>query len=163
MSMLKENIMKNNSVFSRIKNKLRTYIFFLPSFLVGAGSAFFVDFSIYTFLKPILGINSSALISFIFGTLTIYSILRIRNNSKIKSKKIGFSIQFLIGIGSFVINLIILNLLDFFPFNFFQDQFLSEPYNSRYIAAINKLISSSFGFIWTSSMTSKILFSNRKK
>ena len=155
--------MKKNNVFQRLKSKLRKYIFFLPSFLFGSGTAFFVDFSIYTFFKPILGINISALISFIFGTLTLYSVLRIRNNSKIKSKKIGFSIQFLLGIVGFIINLIILNLLDIFTFNFFENQFLLELYNSRYNTAINKLISSSVGFIWTSSMTSTILFTNRKR
>ena len=85
-----------------LKNFFNSYLKFLPSFMKASGMAFLVDSIVFTLLRPSLGTNYSALTSFFFGTITLFSILRILNLSHIKSKKIGVLVQLFIGLGSFM-------------------------------------------------------------
>ena len=87
--------------------KLKSYFKFLPVFLIGSGTAFLVDVIIYTLIRQSLGTNLSAIISLFFGSITLFTILRILQISRIKKKRVGLSIQLLIACGSFIINIII--------------------------------------------------------
>jgi len=144
----------------------KVYLSSLPYYIFSSGPAFIVDLAIYTSLHPILGTNLSAVLSFTGGTAVLYFLLRLTRASKIRRKRDGFALQLLIGIGSLAINLLSLNLLDFahslliggISIHFLSGDFLSgDTY-----AFASKIIASTFGFIWTSSMTMKKVFTLRK-
>ncbi len=155
---MKKNKLTIEVIMSKPKAFVEDYIRLLPSMLLGSGTAFLIDLSIYTCLRPRFGANISALTAFFFGTITLYSILRLTQKSKIRSKRIGVTIQLVLGVGSLAINLIILNSIDFLMLTYYQQLYLEKLDHSSSYAAISKLISATFGFLWTSSMSSKILF-----
>ena len=142
------------------KKKFKTYIKFLPSYLFATFFAFIFDILTYTTLKPLLGINLSAFLSFTGSQVILFSILRIRLQSKINRKRYAFPIQILIGIITLIIHIIALNLLAFFILNseiillkeFFKNQTL---YNSS-----SKIFAALLGFFWTSMMTRKFVFTS---
>ena len=144
------------------KKKLKSYVNFLPSYLFATFFAFTFDIFTYTLIKPNLGINLSAFISFLGSQIILFSILRIRLKSKITKKRFAFPLQFLIGIGTITIHLIILNLLNLIIFrsNFiFINFFLNNKnlYNSS-----SKILAAIIGFFWTSSMTRKWIFTSKE-
>ena len=169
--MQSRNIMrknKSNQNISRILlhkyiRSLKSYFLFLPNFLLGSGTAFIVDFSLYTYLRPNIGTNWSALVAFSFGTLTLYIVLRLKQQSKIKRKRVGLVLQFLVGLGSLAINISILNSFDYILNLIEQDLYSNVLNSSSYYAGITKLISAAIGFIWTSSMSAKLLFSHEPR
>jgi len=160
---------KRNRVFFtsksdfNLKNLVENYLSFLPNFLKASGSAFIVDSLVFTSLRPSLGTNNSAIISFLFGTLTLFSILHFLNLSRIKSKRIAILIQLFIGIGSFAINLLILNLIDSIFFSINYSLFISTLDKSFIYAFAIRFIAACFGFIWTSVMTNKFTFYSLKR
>ena len=142
------------NIFYEADNYLRS----LPKYLVGSGAAFTVDLIAYASLKPYLGISKSLSISFLVGTITLYSILRLTTNSKIRKKRIGLILQVGIGLGSFLINYWFL-----IQFEGFFDVLLRQPmmFNEHFIAGLTKFIAACIGFIWSSYMTMKLNFESR--
>ncbi len=169
--MQSKSIMKNHNLYSqshalavKLISWFKTYIKFLPSFFIGSGSAFLIDIIIFTILRNSLGTNISALISLFVGSLTIFTILRFLQVSRIKRKRKGLFIQLCIGIGSLIINLICLNIIDYLTQSINADAYYQYLNESRIYAALSRLVAGCFGFLWTSSMTSKFLFySTRRK
>ena len=145
----------------KIKLGLKKYLEFIPFYLIGSGLAFTVDLSIFTLLRTNLGTNYSALIAFIFGTITSFSILLFITKYRLHRKRIGLLIHLLIGLGTLIINLIILNSID--NIAKLYDHFLYTDIldNSNLYAITTKVISSGIGFIWTSYMTGKLLFKKK--
>ena len=125
--------------------------------------AFIVDLITYSILRSNLGINISAIIAFIFGVNTLYFTLRIRLKSKIIRKRKGLLIQLLLGFGSLLINILVLNMIDLFLIKFYPDYYFLKFNQSSIYAGITKTISSSIGFIWTSTMTSRFVFESAKR
>ena len=80
--------------------------------------------------------------------------LRLTNKSKIKSKRKGFLLQISIGLGSLIINIFSLLIIDILVEFIFQD---SLQINSMY-SFFTKIISGCFGFVWSSFLTSKYNF-----
>ena len=140
-----------------------SYFKILPNLFFGSGLAFIVDLITYSILRSNFGINISAILAFIFGVNTLYFTLRIRLKSKIKRKRKGLLIQLLIGVGSLLINIFILNMIDLFLIEFYPDDYFMNLNQSSIYAAITKTISSLIGFIWTSIMTSKFVFDSSKR
>ena len=148
---------------NKISIYLKKYIKFIPFYLIGSGAAFTVDLIIFTFLRTSLGINLSAIIAFFFGTITTFVVLSIVLQYRLKKKRLGILIQLFIGFGTLLINIIILNLIDFILLKIdvvFYKNILNE---SHYYALVTKTISSSIGFLWTSSLTGKYLFKQKEK
>ena len=167
--MLNKNIMKRRLKYSTTKpisnygNSIKNYLKFLPSFIKASGSAFFVDSIVFTLLRPTFGTNYSAIISFLFGTITLFSVLRLLNISRIKSRKIGALVQLFIGLGSFSINIMILNILDYI-FISINQLFYSTYLDKSFIYAFAiRFFSACVGFIWTSIMTNKFTFTSKAK
>ena len=100
-----------------------SYLKILLIFL-GSGLAFAVDLLTYSILRSKLGVNASAFIAFIFGVTTLYFILRIRLKSKIKRKRKGLLIQALLGVGSLLINIFVLNIIDLFVAKLYPEYYL---------------------------------------
>ena len=156
---------KNNNVKLLIyyKNIFLDYIKFLPSFIKASGSAFLIDSLVFTFLRPTLGTNYSACISFLCGTITLFSVLRIFNESRIKRKRTGILVQSFIGLGSFFINLCMLNLFDYL-FKSFDYLFYNANLNKSFLYAFMiRFLSACIGFIWTSTMTNKFTFTSKRR
>ena len=139
------------------------YLKILPNLFFGSGLAFIVDLITYSILRSHFGINISAILAFIFGVNTLYFTLRIRLKSKIKRKRKGLLIQLLIGVGSLLINIFILNMIDLFLIEFYPDDYFMNFNQSSIYAGITKTISSSIGFIWTSTMTSRFVFESSNR
>ena len=118
--------------------------------------AFALNIFLYTWLKPILGINLSGLIAEISGTLILYTILRNTRKAKIKRKLFGLSFQYFITAITISINIICLNILDSIYSNFLLDYHIFSNLSDTYISIFSKGISSLIGLLWSSSMT--ILF-----
>ena len=139
------------NIFYEAKNYLRS----LPKYLVGSGTAFTTDLIAYASLKPYLGISKSLSISFLVGTITLYCILRLTTHSRIRKKRIGLILQIGIGLGSFLINYLLL-----IKFERFFDVLLTKPMmvNEHLIAGLTKLIAACIGFIWSSYMTMRLNF-----
>ena len=146
---------------NKLQLRLKKYLEFIPFYLIGSGLAFTVDLSIFTLLRTSLGTNYSALIAFIFGTITSFSILIFITKYRLHRKRIGLLIHLLIGLGTLIINLIILNSID--NIAKLYDHFLYTDIldNSNLYAITTKVISSGIGFIWTSYMTGKLLFKKK--
>ena len=146
-----QKLLKNNSFLN--------YLRFIPYYLSSSSLAFITDTTLYSFFRPIYGIIFSSIVSFIGGTTTLFFILKFTNKSKIRSKSKGFLCQILIGIGSLSINIFILSLLEVLAKITLGESF---HVNSLY-SLITKIISGSFGFIWSSFLTSKYNFSHLKR
>ncbi len=142
---------------------LKTYLIFLPSFAKASGTAFIVDSLVFTVLRPNIGTNYSAIISFMFGTITLFTILRILNLSRIRSKKIALAIQLFIGLGSLAINLCILNFLDYTFISINYSFYLINLDKSFIYAFFSRFFAACVGFIWTSAMTNKFTFSSERR
>ncbi len=146
----------------RLNNLIKKYIFNIPHFLLGSGTAFTVDLLTYTLLSPVIGINLSAAISFVIGTIVLYLVFSITTQPRIKKKRYGLSSQIIVGIGTLSINIVVLNFLQLIYFSLSTSLksylLISSPYN---YALVSKIIASSCGFFWTSSMTMKFLFKFR--
>ena len=140
---------------------LKKYLEFVPFYLFVSGLAFTVDISIFTLLRTNLGTNYSALIAYIFGTITSFSTLLFITKYRLNKKRVGLLIHLLIGLGTLLINLIILNSIDYIAKLHDYVLYAEILNNSNYYALSTKVISSGIGFIWTSSMTGKFLFKKK--
>ncbi len=146
---------------NKFKLGVKKYLEFVPFYLVGSGLAFTVDISIFTLLRTNLGTNYSALIAYIFGTITSFSTLLFITKYRLNKKRVGLLIHLLIGLGTLLINLIILNSIDYIAKLHDYVLYAEILNNSNYYALSTKVISSGIGFIWTSSMTGKFLFKKK--
>lgn len=143
--------MRKNNYIVNLKN----YIKFIPKFFTGSFIAFLVDNFTYSSLRPLLGINYSAIFAFLAGASTLFIFLEInRSLARISGKRKGFIVLLFIGIGSLIINIIFLNIIENILFEIIKFASKINPF----YAGLTKLISSGFGFIWSSLMTSKYLY-----
>ena len=147
--------------FNYLKTGLKKYLEFLPFYLIGSGFAFTVDVTIFTLLRTSLGTNYSAFISYIFGTITSFFILVFITKYRLSKKRLGIIIQLCIGLGTLIINLIVLNSIDQITKSYNYMLYMNTLNQSNYYALISKTISSGIGFIWTSYMTGILLFKKK--
>ena len=98
---------------SLLKNVLKKYLEFVPFYLIGSGVAFTVDITIFTLLRANIGTNYSAFIAYIFGTITSFGILLTITKYRLNKKRFGLIIHLIIGLGTLIINLIVLNFIDY--------------------------------------------------
>ena len=146
--------MKSNKFISYLKK----YIKFVPFYLAGSGCAFTVDLIFFTLLRGSLGSNMSAIIAFSFGTITSFLILSSILEYRLRKKRFGIIIQFSIGLGTLLINIIVLNIIDYSSEKINYDLYVNHLDKSHYYALFSKIIASCIGFLWTSSLTGKFLF-----
>ena len=148
--------MNKNKYFLKFLNKrdISSYIKFFPHYLIISSIAFITDSSFYSFLRPKYGIVFAAVNAFLGGTTVLFFMLRLTNKPKIKSKRKGFLFQVLIGLGSLIINILVLYFIDILVNLVFQDSFQINTIYSFF----TKIISGCFGFIWSSFLTSKYNF-----
>ena len=146
---------------NKIKLVLKKYIEFVPFYLIASGFAFTIDITIFTFLRTSLGTNYSALISYFFGTITSFTILLLITKYRLNKKRFGLLIHLSIGLGTLIINLIVLNTIDYISQINNYILYINTLNESHYYALITKLISNAIGFIWTSFMTGKLLFKKK--
>jgi len=144
-----------------IKTGFKKYLEFIPFYLIGSGFAFTVDITIFTLLRTSFGTNYSAFISYIFGTITSFTILLIITSYRLERKRSGLIIHLLIGLGTLIINLIVLNSIDQIIQKYNYALYINTLNESNYYAMISKVISNGIGFLWTSYMTGKILFKKK--
>ncbi len=139
-------------------DKVVSYLIFLRFYLTATFFGVIVDLVIYTYLRNHINIISSATSSFILSQITVFSILNALQQRKIKRKRYALSIQFLIGLGTVSIHIIILKFLDsnIYLLGYFGMQNILNDKNLYSIAS--KFIAACFGFIWTSLMTRKFIF-----
>jgi hypothetical protein len=142
----------------RLRKLLREYFTRLPVYLRSSGLAFIVDISLYTFLRPSLGTNLSAASAFTAGTLVLYTTLRLTRESKVQSKRTGLLMQFSVGIGSLIVNILVLNAIEISMRYLISYSAFTILNSSRYYAFATKFVAALFGFLWTSSITMKTLF-----
>ena len=146
--------MKSNQFISNLKK----YIKFIPFYLVGSGCAFAIDLIVFTLLRTSFGSNISALIAFIFGTITSFLVLSTILEYRLSKKRIGIIIQLLIGLGTLLINIIVLNIIDYSAERINYELYINFLDKSHFYALFSKIIASCIGFLWTSSLTGKFLF-----
>ena len=142
----------------KLINNLKKYIKFIPFYLVGSGCAFTIDLIAFTALRTNLGSNISAIIAFIFGTITSFLVLSRILEYRLRKKRFGIIIQLLIGIGTLLINIIVLNIIDYSSGKINYDLYTNYLDKSHYYALFSKIIASCIGFLWTISLTGKFLF-----
>ncbi len=142
------------------KLRLKNYLKFVPFYLIGSGFAFIVDITIFTLLRTNFGTNYSAFIAYIFGTITSFSILLLITTYRLNKKRFGILIHLLIGLGTLIINILVLNSIDFITQLYNEILYTDILNKSNYYALITKTISNGIGFLWTSFMTGKLLFKN---
>ena len=147
---------------SFLLNKIISYFVFLRYYLVATFFGVVVDLFIYTYLRNQLNIISSASISFILSQITVFSILNTLQVRKIKRKRYALIFQFLIGLGTVSIHIMILKFLDsnFYLIGYLGMQNILNDKNMYSITT--KFIAACFGFIWTSLMTKKFIFTQKK-
>ena len=146
---------------SILKTVLKKYLEFVPFYIIGSGFAFTVDITIFTILRPNIGTNYSAFIAYILGTMTSFSILLTITKYRLNKKRFGLIIHLIIGLGTLIINLVVLNFIDYI-IQFYNNILYYNTLNkSNYYALITKIISSAIGFLWTSYMTGKLLFKKK--
>ena len=143
------------------KSEAKKYLEFIPFYLIGSGVAFTIDLTIFTLLRTSFGTNYSAFISYIFGTITSFSILLFLTKYRLNKKRIGLVIHLAIGLGTLIINLVVLNLIDYLTQLYNYMLFTNTLNKSKYYALIIKVISNGIGFIWTSYMTGRLLFKKK--
>ena len=146
---------------SQLKTVLKKYLEFVPFYLVGSGVAFTVDITIFTLLRANIGTNYSAFIAYIFGTITSFSILLTITKYRLNKKRFGLIIHLIIGLGTLIINLIVLNFIDYITQFYNNILYYNTLNKSNYYALITKIISNGIGFLWTSYMTGKLLFEKK--
>ena len=146
--------MKSTKLLSNFKK----YIKFIPFYLVGSGCAFTIDLIVFTLLRTSLGSNISAVIAFIFGTITSFLVLSSILEYRLRKKRICIVIQLLIGIGTLLINIVVLNIIDYSSERINYELYINYLDKSHYYALFSKIIASCIGFLWTSSLTGKFLF-----
>tara|TARA_B100001250_G_scaffold212356_1_gene182166 strand:+ start:301 stop:750 length:450 start_codon:yes stop_codon:yes gene_type:complete len=144
-----------------LKLGFKKYIEFVPFYLIGSGFAFTVDLTVFSILRTSIGTNNSAFISYIFGTITSFSILLMITKYRLNKKRVGILIHFIIGLGTLIINLIILNSIDHITQLYNYTLYINILNKSHYYALITKVISGGIGFIWTSYMTGRLLFKSK--
>ena len=149
--------MKKNQLILAIEK----YIQFIPFYLLGSGCGFLVDLIIFTILRTNLGTNISVVISFLFGVLTSFFVLSTVLNHRLKKKRLGLLMQLIIGIGTLLVNIIVLNFIDYSLQLINYELYINNLDKSHYYALFSKITSSSIGFLWTSSMTAKFLFKKK--
>ena len=139
-------------------SNLKKYIRFIPFYLVASGCAFTVDLIIFTMLRTSIGANMSAIIAFLFGTIVSFSVLKSILEYRLRKKRFGIIIQLIIGLGTLSINILVLNCIDYFSQQINYELYINNLNKSHYYALFSKIIASSVGFFWTSSLTGKFLF-----
>tara|TARA_B100000579_G_C22363051_1_gene634737 strand:+ start:135 stop:584 length:450 start_codon:yes stop_codon:yes gene_type:complete len=139
----------------------KKYIEFVPFYLLGSGFAFTVDITIFTLLRTNFGTNFSAFLAYFFGTITSFSILLITTTYRLNKKRFGLLIQLIVGLGTLIINLTILNCLDYITQLYNYQLYINILNKSHLYALITKIISNGIGFIWSSFMTGKFLFKKK--
>ena len=139
-------------------DKVVSYLIFLRFYLTATFFGVIVDLVIYTYLRNHINIISSATSSFILSQITVFSIINALQQRKIKRKRYALSIQFLIGLGTVSIHIIILKFLDsnIYLLGYFGMLNILNDKNLYSIAS--KFIAACFGFIRTSLMTRKFIF-----
>ena len=146
---------------SLLKTVLKKYLEFVPFYLIGSVFAFTVDITIFTLLRGNIGTNYSAFIAYIFGTITSFSILLTITKYRLNKKRFGLIIHLSIGLGTLIINLIVLNFIDYITQYSNNILYYNTLNKSNYYALITKIISNGIGFLWTSYMTGKLLFKKK--
>ena len=146
---------------SLLKTVLKQYLEFVPFYIIGSGFAFTVDITIFTLLRANIGTNYSAFIAYIFGTITSFSILLTITKYRLNKKRFGLIIHLIIGLGTLIINLIVLNFIDYITQFYNNILYYNTLNKSNYYALITKIISNGIGFLWTSYMTGKLLFEKK--
>ena len=141
-----------------LKTYIKKYIKFLPYYLFGSGTAFIIDLIVFTIFRGIFGPTISAIIAFTFGTFTLFTVLSTFLRGKFKRKRYGMLIQLLIGLVTLLINILVLNMIDFLCLRINYEFFIIHLDKSYFYAFLSKLIASCLGFFWTSVMTRKFLF-----
>ena len=147
--------------FIFLKSGVRKYLEFIPFYLIGSGFAFAVDLTIFTLLRTSFGTNYSAFISYIFGTITSFSILLLITKYRLNKKRLGLVIHLAIGLGTLMINLVVLNLIEYFAQSYNYILYMNILNKSNYYALFIKVMSNGIGFIWTSYMTGRFLFKKK--
>ncbi len=142
----------------KFKIKKKEYLSFLPRFSILAVITYFLDITIFSLFRAEIGSNFAAILSFVISQLFLFTLLKLSLNIRVKSLKQGLIIQFLIGIGSLIIHLSIINLIDFIIFNLNKGFYYQNYIKSFYYAVFIKLICGSFGYIWSSIMINIYLF-----
>ena len=143
---------------TKLISNLKKYIKFIPFYLFGSGCAFTIDLIVFTLLRTSLGSNMSAIIAFIFGTITSFLVLSNILEYRLRKKRVGLLIQLLIGLGTLLINIVVLNIIDYSSEKINYDLYINYLDKSYYYALFSKIIASCIGFLWTSSLTGKFLF-----
>ena len=140
------------------KLKVKNYIRFISRFSIASVSSFFIDIFTYAFLKQYLGINISALISFLTSQIILFLLLKIFLVSRKANNFKSFFILILIGLGSFLIHIVILNIIDLIIYHSYYNFYNQTYFNSKTGAIVTKLICGVFGFLWSSTLINKKLF-----
>ena len=133
----------------------------MPSYFISTFFALITDNLIYSLTKNIYGIFFSTIFAFILSQIVLYSFLRKLAKEKFRNRFKGFLVQILISIGTLIINLIVLNLIDYFETNYSYYNFLNSTESSLIYNSITKFIANGFGFLWTSILTSRFTFSSK--
>tara|TARA_B100001029_G_scaffold163407_1_gene153490 strand:+ start:42 stop:491 length:450 start_codon:yes stop_codon:yes gene_type:complete len=149
--------MKSNKLISNLKK----YIKFIPFYIVGSGCAFTIDLTVFTLLRTSLGSNISAIIAFAFGTITSFLVLSSILEYRLRKKRFGIIIQLLIGLGTLLINIMVLNIIDYSSEKINHELYINNLDKSHYYALFSKIIASCIGFLWTSTLTGKFLFKKK--
>jgi len=149
---------KKKEIFFKINVLKKEYLSFLPRFSIIAVITYLIDIVIFSLFRAEIGSNFAAILSFAISQLFLFTLLKLSFNTRVKSLKKGLFIQFLIGIGSLIIHISIINLIDFVIFNLNQVFYYQNYIKSFYYAVFVKLLCGSFGYIWSSIMTNIYLF-----
>ena len=144
------------------KTGFKKYLEFVPFYLIGSGFAFIIDITIFTLLRTNLGTNKSAFIAYLFGTITSFSVLLLITKYRLNKRRLGLLIHLIIGIGTLIINLLVLNSIDYITQLYNYILYTSTLNNSKLYALFTKFISSGVGFLWTSYMTGRFLFKKKR-
>lgn len=147
----------------KLYDSLEDYLLFLPSYLKSTILASFVDIFVYTISKPKLGTNISILLAFSLAQLTLFFILSSLQVRKIKKKRYGISLQLLIGTGTLFVQLIVINTFEKILEYSFSELYVLTLQESSLFLALSRMVSIFFGFLWTSIMTKKLIFSSKRK
>lgn len=147
-----------NKIKLKINILKKEYLSFLPRFSILAVITYILDIIIFSLFRAKIGSNGAAILSFVISQLFLFTVLKLSFNIRVKSLKKGLFIQFLIGIGSLIIHISIINLIDFIIFNLNKVFYYQNYIKSFYYAVFIKLICGSFGYIWSSIMVNIYLF-----
>ena len=147
----------------KLYRSLEDYLLFLPSYLKSTILASIVDIFVYTISKPKLGTNLSIILAFSLAQLTLFFILSSLQVRKIKKKRDGISLQLLIGTGTLFIQLIVINTFEKILEYSFSELYVLTLQESSLFLALSRVLSIFFGFLWTSIMTKKLIFSSKRK